>query len=37
VWEKWRDATGRHMRSNFEQYIDIYNEAAAANSTFLSI
>ena len=32
VWEKWRDATGRKMRSPFLDYIDIYNEAAEANS-----
>ncbi len=32
VWEKWRDATGRKMRNQFSEYIDIYNEAAAANS-----
>ena len=32
IWEKWRDATGRKMRNEFKEYIDIYNEAANANS-----
>ena len=36
IWEKWRDATGRKMRVPFLEYIDIYNEAAAANSEYLT-
>ena len=32
IWEQWRDATGRKMRNEFKEYIDIYNEAANANS-----
>jgi hypothetical protein len=32
IWEKWRDMTGRKTRNEFNDYIDIYNEAANANS-----
>lgn len=32
VWKAWRDASGKLMRDSFIEYIDIYNEAAEANS-----
>ena len=31
VWEGWRNATGRVMRDQFKEYVDISNEVARAN------
>lgn len=30
-WQKWRDASGKQMRSQFSRYVDLSNEAALAN------
>ena len=30
-WQKWRDASGKVIRGQYSQYVQISNEAAAAN------
>lgn len=34
VWKGWRDASGKKMREQYKDYIDITNEAARANGKY---
>jgi len=31
VWSQWRDASGAKMRSNYQNYVSLSNQAAQAN------
>ena len=32
LWKEWRDASGKLMRDDYIEYIDLNNQAAVANS-----
>lgn len=34
IWVSWRNATGKHFRGLFQQYVTILNEVAVKNSTY---
>jgi peptidyl-dipeptidase A len=31
AWKSWRDASGKHMRKDYERYVTLKNEAAVAD------
>lgn len=35
VWTAWRNATGRKLRSLYNEYVDLGNDAAKLNGKFL--
>jgi len=37
TWIEWRRRTGQKVRDMFEQLVDVSNQAALLNSTFLII
>jgi len=37
TWIEWRRRTGQKVRDMFEQLVDVSNQAALLNSTFLTL
>lgn len=34
VWKAWRDASGKHMRDDYQKYVQLVNKAATQNGNF---